>query len=485
MQMLIGGKLVNASDGATQNIVNPATGQVIDTVPSATREDVARAIDLAVAGQEKWAEVPVRERTKALKKFAGLVMENRLELGKVLSLESGKPYMAEAVWEFDSVAYVFEGSCEVARHFYGATMPFGTEPGYDDDLQLTWHEPLGVIACIIPYNFPAAIWAFKVAAALAAGNAVLVKAPSYNPMALLRMHQLLLDAGVPGDVCQCITGSGAKVGDWLVDDARIASVNFTGSTEVGVSIAKTAANHLTAYQFELGGNDPFIVCADADLDLVVKEAGDQARNARQCCTGSKRFLIHNSLKDEFVRRLIDEQLKPLVVGDPMDPKTTMGPVISERAAKTIEEQVNKTVAQGAKIAYGGKRSGAFYDPTVLVDVTPDMDIAKDMEVFGPVWPVIGFDTVDEAIQISNASNYGLGGGVFSANIKTCMKVAKKLKTGHVAINGSGNFRAAECPFGGGKKMSGNSRESLSAVMEEVTQRKSVVMRYVFKEEESQ
>ena len=170
-----------------------------------------------------------------------------------------------------------------------------------------------------------------------------------------------------------------------------------------------------------------------------------------------------------------------MIGDPMDPKVNMGPMIAERAAKKVEEQVNLTVAQGAKIARGGKRNGAFYDPTILVDVTPEMDIAKDMEVFGPVWPVIGFDTVEEAVAIANNSHYGLGGGLFSKNIYTCLQTAKKLKTGHIAINGSGNFRAAELPFGGGKKMSGNSRESLSKVMDEVTQLKSIVFRYAFNE----
>ena len=478
MKMLAGKEFVNASDKAVQNVVNPATQEVIGTVPGATKEDVKRAIETAVEGQKEWAGRTVRERTGLLKKCAGMVMERRLELGEILAKESGKPYMKEAVWEFDSVAYVFEGSCEVAKHYYGKTMPIGTEPGYDSDIQFTIHEPLGVIACIIPFNFPPAIWSFKVAAALAAGNAVIVKAPSYNPMAVLKLHEMLVEAGVPASVVQVLTGSGAKIGDWLVNDGRIASVNFTGSTEVGVSIAKAAANHLTAYQFELGGNDPFIVYEDADMDLAVKEAGDQCRNNRQCCTGSKRFLIHNSKKEEFVSRLISEYLEKEVIGDPMDPEVTMGPMISERAAKGVEEQVNLTVSQGAKIVYGGKRSGAFYQPTILIDVTPDMDIARDMEVFGPVWPVIGFDTMEEAVEIANSSVYGLGGGVFSRDIKTCMKTAKALKTGHIAINGSGNFRAAELPFGGGKPMSGNSRESLSAVMDEVTQSKSIVLRYV-------
>jgi len=478
MKMLVGNTFVDASDRKTQNVVNPATGQIIDTVPAATKEDVKKAIDTAVIGQAAWAKCTLRERTGMLQRFAEAVRERRLELGEMLAKESGKPLMKEAVWELDSVAYVFEGACEVAKHYYGKTMPLGTEPGYDNDIQFTMHEPLGVIAAIIPFNFPPAIWSFKVAAALAAGNAVIVKAPSYNPLTILMLHEMLVEVGVPAAVIQCLTGSGAKVGEWMVDDSRIASVNFTGSTAVGISIAKNAAPHLTAYQFELGGNDAFILCEDGDLELAVKEAGDQCRNNRQCCTGSKRFLIHNALKEKFVTQLIEDYLEKEVIGDPMDPNVTMGPVISERAAIGIEEQVNLTVQQGARIVYGGTRKGAFYHPTILMDVTPEMDIAKDMEVFGPVWPIIGFDTVEEAVAIANNSVYGLGGGVFSKDIKTCMQVAKVLKTGHVAINGSGNFRAAELPFGGGKQMSGNSRESLSAVMAEVTQSKSIVMRYV-------
>lgn len=482
MKMLVGKTFTDASDGGVQNVVNPATGQVIDTVPAATQEDVKKAIDTAYEGQKAWAAMPVRERTKLLKKFAEVVMERRLELGEMLAKEAGKPFMKEAVWEMDSVAYVYEGACEVAKHYYGKTMPLGTEPGYDKDIQFTIHEPLGVIACIVPFNFPPAIWAFKTAAALAAGNALVVKAPSWDPMTLLKLHEILVEVGVPAEVVQILTGSGSRVGKWLVDDPRVASVNFTGSTAVGVDIAKNAAPHLIRYYFELGGNDPFIVCKDADLKLAVKEAGDQCRNNRQCCTGSKRFIIHNSLKEEFVKQLIENYLSKEVQGDPMDPETTLGPVISEKAAIGIENQIKLTVEQGAKIVYGGKRNGAFVQPTILTKVTPEMDIAKNMEVFGPVWPIIGFDTVDEAIAIANNSDYGLGGGVFSADIKTCMKVATQLKTGHVAINGSGNFRAAELPFGGGKAMSGNSRESLSAVMDEVTQTKSIVLRYVLDDE---
>lgn len=481
MKMLMDGKWVDSSDGAVQNVINPANGEIVDTVPSATREDVTRAIDLAEEAQPDWAKMPVRERCKILRKFSAACIEKRMELGKILSKETGKPYLAESVWEFDSVAYVFDGACEIAMHHYGKTLPIATEPGYDTDVQFTVNEPLGVIACIIPYNFPAALWAFKVAASLAAGNAVVIKAPSYDPMAVLTMSKMLVDAGVPGGVVNCLTGKGSLVGDWLVDDFRIASVNFTGSTETGISIAKTAAKHLTGYQFELGGNDPFIVCEDGDLELALREAGDKARNAGQCCSAAKRFIIHNSLKEEFCRRLVDEYLKPLVLGDPFDPKTTMGPVISEAMAKKVVSQIEKTVEQGAKVYYGGKRSGAFVDPTVLVDVTDQMDITKNMEVFGPVWPVIGFDTVEEAISLANLTDYGLSSGVFTKDMKTAAKFCRQIKAGYVAVNGSGGFRAAELPFGGGKKLTGNSRESLMTLMDEVTQKKSIILRYILED----
>lgn len=481
MKMLMNGCWTDSSDGKVQNVVNPATGAVIDTVPCATREDVTKAIDIAAEAQKPWAAIPVRERCKLLRKFAKNVVERRMELGEILTKETGKPYIAESVWEFDSVAYVFEGACEIAMHHYGKTLPIATEPGYDTDIQFTMNEPLGVIACIIPYNFPAALWSFKVAAALAAGNAVVIKAPSYDPLTVLTLTDMLVEAGIPGGLVNCLTGKGSLVGDWIVDDPRIASVNFTGSAETGISIAKTAAKHLTGYQFELGGNDPFIVCADGDLELALKEAGDKARNAGQCCSAAKRFLIHNSLKETFYKRLVDEYLKPLVLGDPFDKKTTMGPVISEQAAKKIISQIDLTVQQGATVYYGGRRNGAFVEPTVLVDVTPDMDIMKNMEVFGPVWPVIGFDTVEEAIELANMTDYGLSSGVFTRDMKTAAKFCRGIKAGYVTVNGSGGFRAAELPFGGGKKLTGNSRESLMTLMDEVTQKKSVILRYILEE----
>jgi succinate-semialdehyde dehydrogenase/glutarate-semialdehyde dehydrogenase len=480
MKMLVGSDWVDASDRATRNVINPATGEVVDTIPDASEADVARAIGIALEAQKAWAERTTRERCELVQKAARLIKERRLELGKLLSLETGKPYMAEAVWEFDSVAFVLEAGCEVAKHDYGRTMPLATEPGYDNDIQFTMHYPRGVIACIVPYNFPPAIWSFKVGAALAAGNAVIVKAPSYDPLAVIKCHEILVEAGVPPEVVQVLTGGGARVGNALVSDPRIDAINFTGSTATGVSIARRAAEHLTPYYFELGGNDGLIICDDADMDLAVSEAGDKSRNSGQACSAAKRFIVHNSVRKRFVERLIDERLSKLVLGDPLDPTTTMGPMIGKPAADEIARQVSLTESQGGKIRFGGRRgnSYAFFEPTVIEDVTPAMDIARDMEVFGPVWPIIGFDTVEEAIRIHNNSCYGLGGGVMAANMKKAIQIAHRMKTGHVAINASGGFRAAELPFGGGTKASGNSRESMSEVMREVTQQKSIILRYV-------
>lgn len=480
MKMFINGEQRDSRDNTVIEVINPFNGKLIDTVPMAAKEDVTEAITCAVDGQKQWNKRNIRERAETIKKFIALVKEERDSLAKLLSMETGKP-VGDAYGEVDELCYIFEGSIEVMKHHYGITVPRGTQPGYDNDLQVTVYEPRGVIVCIIPFNFPLALWAYKAGPALMAGNAIITKPASVNPLSVTRVCNLLAQAGVDAGACQCVTGSGSRVGEWLVDDKRVAQVNMTGSVKAGLSIARTAAKYLTDYKFELGGNDPFIVLEDADMELAVSEAIDRTRNAGQCCSGSKRFIIHNSRKEEFIRRLIDEVLEKVVMGDPLDPKTTMGTLVSEEAAIGVEEQIAHTIEQGARLIYGGERKGAAIKPAVLADVTKEMDIARDMEVFGPVYPIIGFDTVEEAIEIAESTEYGLGSGVITNDLKKAMKVAGRLRAGHVAINGAGSFRAVELPFGGGKKNSGNSRECLSSVLEEVMQVKSIIFRYAMEE----
>lgn len=479
MEMLINGKWVPSSGKETIEVTNPYNGRFLDTVPKATKEDVDFAVAEAVRGQKEWNRKIIRERAAILRRYLELLNRDRDDLAKTLTLETGKPVF-DSYGEIDSVYMTFESSIEVVKHHYGKTMPMGIEGGYDDDLQVTVHEPLGVIGCIVPFNFPAALWAFKAGPALMAGNAIVVKPATSNPLTVLKLMGLLVEAGVTPSAVQCITGRGSEVGNWLCENPALAQVNMTGGVNAGKEIAKHAAAHLTSYKFELGGNDPLIICADADMDLAVNEAGDKTRNAGQCCSGAKRFIVHNSIREEFVKRLIEERLKTVKTGDLLDLSTDFGVLISEEAAKEVERQVNLTVEQGAKLVYGGHRDGAFFEPTVLTGVTPDMDIAKDMEVFGPVFPIIGFDTLEEAIEIAENSNYGLSAGVITENLKDAMMVAGSLRSGMVAVNGSGGFRAQELPFGGGKKMSGNSRECLSSVLDEVTQEKSIIFRYAMK-----
>lgn len=480
MKMLINGQDMEARSGEVIDVINPATGEVLDTVPAATKEDVDFAIESAVEGQKVWYRNNIRKRAEIFRKFLELLKRDRDELAKTITLETGKPVF-DSYGEIDSVYMTFESSIEIVKHHYGKTMPMGIEGGYDDDLQVTIHEPLGVIACIVPFNFPAALWAFKTGPALMAGNAVVVKPATYNPLTVLKLMKLLVEAGVTPEAVQCITGRGSKVGNWIVENSAIAQVNLTGGVEAGKEIARHAAENLTDYKFELGGNDPLIICADCDMDLAVNEAGDKTRNAGQCCSGAKRFIVHNSIKEEFVSRLIEERLKTVKTGDLMDLKTDFGYLISEKAAIEVEKQVKHTIEQGAKLVYGGSRMGAFFEPTVLMECTKDMNVAKNMEIFGPVFPIFGFDTLEEAIEIAETTDYGLSSGIIARNFQDAMRVAGTLKAGMVAVNGSGGFRAQELPFGGGKKMSGNSRECMSSVLEEVTQEKSIIFRYAMKE----
>ena len=479
MKMLISGSWVDSSTKETIEVTNPYDGSFLDTVPSADKADVDRAIEEAALAQKKWNCILVRERAKILRRYLELLTENRDDLAKTLTLETGKPVF-DSYGEIDSVYMTFESSIEIVKHHYGKTMPMGIEGGYDNDLQVTVHEPLGVIACVVPFNFPAALWAFKAGPALMAGNAIVVKPATSNPLTVLKLMGLLAEAGVTPGAVQCITGRGATVGNWISEHPLVAQVNMTGGVEAGREIARHAAENLTACKFELGGNDPLIICADCDMDLAVNEAGDKTRNAGQCCSGAKRFIVHESIKDEFVKRLIEERLKTVKEGDLMDMDTDFGVLISEKAAMEVERQVQHTIDQGAKLVYGGVRRGAYYMPTVLDSCTKDMDVCKDMEIFGPLFPIFTFQTLDEAIEIAEVSDYGLSSGVITNNLQDAVKVAASLRTGMVAVNGSGGFRAQELPFGGGKKMSGNSRECMSSVLEEVTQEKSIIFRYAMK-----
>lgn len=475
MKMIINGKKVDSVSGATFDVIAPATGEVIESVPKANAEDVENAVTCAVAGQKEWAKVPVSQRAEVLYRFLDIVDANKESLAQTLCAENGKP-INEARAEIGNIRIGFSGFIEHAKHFYGSIIPPGTEPGQDKHIQLVTREPLGVVACIIPFNFPCDLYDQKVAPALMMGNAAIVLPSSDNPLTLMRLTEMLVEAGVPDGAIQCLTAPGA-VKSVAVADPRVHLVTLTGSTEVGIQTAETAAKNLTHTALELGGNDAFIVLDDGNVDLAVEEMiWGRMYNTGQVCCASKRFLIHNSLKDEFAEKAV-ARIKQLKYGDPKEEDTQIACLISEKAAVKVEKEVDLTVEQGGRIILGGKRNGAFYDPTVIVDVPKTADVAKDMEIFGPVVPIIGFDTDEEAIEIANNSKFGLSSCVFSSDQKRAFRVAGAMESGGVVINGASFFRSFEMPFGGWKQ-SGIGTEGVMSTFNEMTRVKTITLKNI-------
>ncbi len=476
--MIINGRAVDASDGKSIEVTNPATGKLIDTVPAATAEDVNRAVAAAKAGQKTWAKVPVYKKADIIKKFILLVEKNKEDLARTLSDETGKP-IKEARAEIGNIAIAFEAFSEKAKHLYGEVVPPGLEAGQDKTILFTQREPIGVVACIIPFNFPCDLFDQKVAPALLAGNAAIVKPSTDNPLTLCKLTAFLVEAGVTDGAIQILTGRGSVVGSMLCSHPDVHLITLTGSTEVGIETAKTAAANLAHTALELGGNDAFIVLEDADVDLAAEELiWGRMYNTGQVCCASKRFLVHKSRAEEFTKKAV-EKIRALKVGMPSDEDTSIGCLISEKAAIEVERQVNLTVEQGGKIILGGKRNGAFYEPTVIVNVPKTADVAKDMEIFGPVVPIITFDMTEEAIEIANASKFGLCGCVFSKDMKEALYVANALECGGAVINGASFFRSFEMPFGG-YKFSGIGTEGVMTTFNEMTRTKSIVLKNILK-----
>lgn len=476
MKNLIGYDWKGALNGAEIEVVNPATQEVIDTVPNVTLEDVDEAVKVAQIEQKKWAQRPIHERAEILYRFSSLVEENKERLAKLLTQETGKP-IKEARGEIANVKIAIYAFSERAKHLYGQTIPAGTEAGQEKTMQIVTREPIGVIAAIIPFNFPSDLFCQKVPPALLMGNSIIIKPSNYNPLTLIEYVKLMIEAGVPAGCIQVLTGDGPVVGQALAAHEGVHLVSLTGSTAAGIQTMGTASKHLAHVMLELGGNDAFIFLEDGDMDLAVKETiWGRLYNGGQVCCASKRFLIHNSRKAEFIERM-KQVLAGLKVGDPMDESNDMGPMINLNAAKRIEEQVNKTVEQGATIAYGGKREDAFYYPTILDNVTKDMDVAKDMEIFGPVISVIGFDTEEEAVEIANQSSFGLCGCVITKDYARGLKIASKLECGGAIVNGASFYRSFEMPFGGWKH-SGIGNEGVLTTLQEMSRIKTIILKNI-------
>jgi len=469
MKMLINGMHADASNGETINVTNPATGEFLYTIPRATTEDIDKAIEAAQYGKNDWGEMPLHERIVIMNRFADLLDQEKDTIRDSMLLDTGKSF-GDCTGEFSRLRPLINGYTGKAAHLYGDHFP-DNQAGMEHDIIMTERVPLGVVVCIIPFNVPISMFCQKVVPALIMGNSVIIKPPTENPSSTIMTSELLLKAGVPSTAVQVITGKGSEIGNYLCSSPKINAATLTGSDSTGMQIMACCAKNLNPCTFELGGNDATIIFEDCDLEKTAKICIESRKTVTgQACGSMKRIIIQNSIKDKFAEILAAEA-KKLKVGDPADHSVEMGCLISEAAAKTVESQVNETVDAGAAILAGGKRRGAFYDMTVLGNVTEDMDIAQNMEIFGPVLPIIGFDTAEDAIRINNNTVYGLNASIIGDDLRRNVKVAQKLHVGHVVFDYHNNYRPAEIPWGG-PGHSGIGREGVCASLQEYSELKT-------------
>lgn len=478
MQMLLGGCLVDAESGCSLPIHNPATGELIDTVPLAGPDDVRRAVEIARIGRPLMAALPAHRRSVILRRTADLIEDHFPDLVELLTRENGKT-IRQCRAEMTTTQRLFVDFGEEAKRIKGEVLPMDGVQGLEHMLAYTVRRPVGIVVGIVPFNYPAELFAHKIPGAIAAGASVIVKLPEQCPLTVLRIGQLMFEAGLPGEGMQMLTGRPADLGDQLLTDPDIRMISFTGSVPAAKAIARKAADTLKHLAFELGGTDAMIVLADADLEAAVEAVvrGRLTNGAGQICCAVKRVLVQEPIFDAFLRRLV-ERCHGITMGDPLDEQTDLGPLITPQAAAKVEAQVRESLAMGARCLVGGTRVGdSFYSPTVLVDVTPDMPVMAD-EVFGPVAPVCAFATESEAVDIANRSPYGLQATVFSTNISRALTVAHRLEVGGVVINAAGAFRPGNVPFGG-VKQSGIGRESIVETVREMTEEKTIVIDQAF------
>ena len=465
MDMLINGEHV--SDMDTSDVINPYTGEVIDTVPISHLNNVDKAIEAANNAKASLQEMSAFKISNKLLNVVEKLKENRDDFAQLLTDEVGKP-ISESYVELDRSIETLKLAAEEAKRIYGESVPLDGGLNGKGFFAFTQKLPLGVVAAITPFNYPLNLTIHKIAPAIAAKNTVIIKPPTDAPLTVMKFAELVNEE-FPAGVINTITGYGSEVGDALVASEKIDKISFTGSVTTGLIISQRAG--MKKVTLELGGNDPLIVLDDADADAAVKGVINGAYlNAGQVCMGVKRIIVQEGIYEEFKSKLVEETSK-IKMGNPSDKETQLGTLISEKAAKQVEETVNNAVNDGAEILIGGKRDGAFYEATVIDKVTPEMDLVVN-ETFGPVAPLIKVKTVDEAIQIANATEYGLQAGVFTQNYKNAMRCADEIEAGTVFVNKQSTFRTDNMPFGGFKN-SGCGKEGIKYAVEEMTRTKLI------------
>ncbi len=468
--LLIGGERVASAEGATFTVLNPATAETLATVAEAGAEDVARAVSAALAAYERWGTLSPVTRGRVMHRFAALVEDHAEELALLECRNVGMP-ISDARGQLSMIVDVIRYYAGAVDKFFGNTIPVER-----DGIVLTFREPIGVVGLITPWNFPLNIANWKIAPALAAGNTVVLKPASLTPLSVLRYAELAAEAGLPDGALNVVPGPGSTVGDALVRHPAVGKIGFTGSTEVGASIARTAADTIKRVTLELGGKSACVVFADADLE----KAGAQApfgvfENCGQDCCARSRLIIERSAKDELLERYV-ATTEAIRVGMPESPDTQVGPMISAGQRETVEGYIRAGVDEGARLLTGGDRPngdlgrGFFLRPAVLDGATNAMRVARE-EIFGPVVTVIPFDTEEEAIAIANDTPYGLAGSVWTRDGARQLRVARGIRTGVLGVNTNSSV-FPQAPFGG-YKQSGVGKELGMQALEHNTELKSV------------
>lgn len=465
-KMYIGGKWIEKDN--TMEVLNPQDNSLITTVPKASKEDMLQTIQVAEEGAEIAANLSVHERISILKKAADYI-ENYHELFADTIASEGSKTINEARGEVSRCIETIRLSAEEARRISGETIPFDQMAGHENRVGYYYNFPIGIVAAITPFNDPLNLVAHKVGPAIASGNAIIVKPATLTPLSALLLAEAFDHAGLPDKVLSVITGSGSEIGDTLVSHPSINMVSFTGGLNTGEAIAKKAG--LKKLSMELGSNSPVIVLDDANIDEAVSSCVSGSFGAvGQNCIGVQRVYIQEGVYDTFSEKFVS-QTKQIKTGNKKDEQTDMGPLINEQEAKRVEKWVNEAVADGAEILVGGTRDGAFYEPTVLANVSPNAQIAKE-EVFGPVVILARTSDLADAIEQANNVNYGLQAGIFTQDIKQAFTAVHSLKVGGVLINDSSDYRIDGMPFGG-VKGSGLGREGVRFSVQDMVEPKVV------------
>ncbi|WP_206614741.1 NAD-dependent succinate-semialdehyde dehydrogenase [Paenirhodobacter populi] len=456
---LIDGAWVQAASGETIAVTNPADGSVVGHVPHLAAEEIPAVIAASAVAQRAWAALPAKDRAAKLRRWFDLMIENVDDLGLIMTLEQGKP-LAEAKGEIAYAASFIEWFAEEAKRIYGDTIP---APKADQRITVI-RQPIGVTAAITPWNFPAAMITRKAAPALAAGCSMIVRPADLTPLSALALGELANRAGIPAGVLQIVTGSASKIGKVLTDSDVVRKLSFTGSTEVGRLLMAQCAPTIKKMSLELGGNAPFIVFDDADLDAAVEGAmASKYRNAGQTCVCANRIYVQRGVYDAFAAKL-QAKVAALKVGDGTEPGTDIGPMIEPKALDKVEDHIRDALEKGAALVQGGKRlGGLFFEPAILTGVTPAMKVAKE-ETFGPLAPLFAFDTEEEVVAMANDTIFGLAAYFYTRDHARMVRVSEALEYGMVGHN-TGLISNEVAPFGG-VKQSGLGREGSKYGIEE-------------------